>query len=327
MKKNRLKKTITAGVLCASLTVPSIALGLEALPVAAVDSEIIPIMYEIPHWFKPCIDELSIKYDVATVFAAKNLDAAATAGEFQKLVQLVLDGEYDSAPANMTREAVVSELARIWAEKCGQELGNVPVIKMIVYADMEEIDVQYHQGVTVAYMKDIAKGRGERVFAPKSDVTYGEMAALINNTRKAVEKELQSGSQPIAGGKYETKGSYKIEDGKVIFDFELLSHHTEKKQLKFGSGQQYEVIITDEKGEEVYKYSEGKAFTLALLFKDINPGESLKWQEEWDMTDKEGKKITPGKYKAEIRIMVFLEKGDEQIEESQLTTELDILIP
>ncbi len=41
----------------------------------------------------------------------------------------------------------------------------------------------------------------------------------------------------------------------------------------------------------MYRYSDVKFFTMALVYKDINPGESLKWQDEWDMTDKEGQKL------------------------------------
>ena len=112
-------------------------------------------------------------------------------------------------------------------------------------------------------MKGIAKGKDARVFDPKAEVTYGELAALICNTARAIESELESDRQPIIEGKFETRGSYEIKDGKVVFDFELVNHYSEPKQLQFGSGQQYEVVITNEKGEEVYRYSDDKFFTLA----------------------------------------------------------------
>lgn len=123
--------------------------------------------------------------------------------------------------------------------------------------------------------------------------------------------------------KFETIGSYKIEDDTVIFDFELVSDHSEAKELKFGSGQQFEVVITNEEAEEVYRYSDDKFFTQALVFKTINPGESLKWHDEWDMTNKDGEKLTSGKYKAEIKIMAISEENDEKIDENQLVTVID----
>jgi hypothetical protein len=157
----------------------------------------------------------------------------------------------------------------------------------------------------------------------KSDVTFGEMSALINNRSNAVTGELKSDNQTKAEEKFETKGSCEIKEDKVVFSFELVSHYTESKELKFGSGQQFEVIITDEEGKEVYRYSDGKFFTMALLFKRINPGESMKWQDEWNITNKEGEKITSGKYKAQISVLVITEEKDEKIEKDQLTTEID----
>jgi len=47
--------------------------------------------------------------------------------------------------------------------------------------------------------------------------------------------------------------------------------------------------------------------------KTINPGESIKWQDEWDMKDKDGNKLTSGKYKAKIEIMVVQEEEKERL--------------
>ena len=234
-----------------------------------------------------------------------------------------MDAEYNGAPDAMTREAVVYELMKVWAEKTGQDLDQIATIKMIIYSDTEQFDPKYNHAITVAYMKDVAKGRGGGIFDPKSDVTYGELAALIFNTAEAVKKEKEPDVQPIAEERFETRGSYEIKDGKVVFDFELVSHYTKPKDLLFGSGQQFELTITDEKGEEVYRFSDGKFFTLALVTETVNPGEALKWQDEWDMTDKEGNKLTTGKYTAKIDIMVVPEENSEKIEESQLTTVIE----
>lgn len=105
-----------------------------------------------------------------------------------------------------------------------------------------------------------------------------------------------------------TGGACQITEDKVSFDFTLTNHSSAVLELPFGSGQQFELVIRDEKGEEVYRYSDGKAFTLALVYKRINPGESLRWQDQWDLRDKEGNAVTPGRYRAEIEIMVIPEE-------------------
>jgi hypothetical protein len=322
MKKKLLGSTILSATLCSSLILTSFGLD-DIKPISAEDKKVIPISYQIKHWSLTFIDQLSKNYNVQGMFNEKDLNAPVKTEDFQNIVKLVLDTEYKGKPDSMTREAVVGELMKIWSQKTGHELDKIPTIRMVIYTDMEKINSNYYHAVTAAYMKNIAKGRGGGIFDPKTTVTYGELAALIYNTSESIHTETKTDVQPIVKGRFETKGNYAIKDGKVIFDFELMSHYTEPKELMFGSGQQYEITVTDEKGEEVYRFSDGKLFTLALVSKTINPGESLKWQEAWDMTDKNEKKLTSGKFKAEINIMAVPEINGDTIEKSSLTTVIE----
>jgi hypothetical protein len=313
MKKCYIRNSIIAGVLCTALIAPSLALGEEARPVLTRDTVITPISYELGHWSRPFLEQLLKKYDVGSVFKDKNADTAATEEDFLKLVKKVLDEKYDGKPQSMTREAVVDELTRIWADKAGLDLKNIAVAQMLIYTDTSDITAKYNHSITVAYMKNIAKGRGNGIFDPKAFVTYGELATLMDNTDKAIAKELQPSDQGIVRGRFETRGTYEINDNKVVFDFELMSHYTINKNLKFSSGQQFEIVITDQNGEEVYRFSDNKFFTMALLLKTVIPGEAIKWQDQWNMTNKKGEKLTSGSYKAKITIMVAAENDDEKI--------------
>ncbi len=324
MRSNLLKNTIIAGVLCTALTIPAFAHEMKGQSILLDDKEVIPISAEFQHWSETYVDQLSQRYDTEAIFKDKNPDGTITVQDFQNLVKLVIDKEYGGEPDSLAREAVVHEFARIWAEKTGKDLDNIAVIKMLIYSDTDQIDAKYNHSVTVAYMRNIARGVGGRVFNPKAEVTYGELAALAFNTNNAVENELKPEVQAIAKGRFETKGSYEIKDGEVVLNFELMSHYTEAQELMFSSGQQFEVTITDEQGEEVYRYSDNRFFTMALVHKSIHPGEALTWQDDWDMTNKEGEKLTSGKYKVEIRIMVVTEEDDEIIQESELKTVLNI---
>jgi hypothetical protein len=302
MRKRIIANVIIIGVVCSLLAAPAFALGAEGNG----------------HWSKGYIDQLSEDYDVAQAFDEKDPDDVITMEDFQNLVRLTVDEQYDGAPDTTTREAVVYELTSIWAKKVGKELESIPVIKMLIYSDTDSIDAKYRQGIIVAYMRDIAKGKGERVFDPKAGVTYGELAVLLLNTVKAIQDEPDIEEQGFV-----TRGSYEIGDDRAVFDFELVNNHAEPKRLQFGSGQQFELTITDEKGQEVYRYSDGKFFTMALIFKDMEPGEALKWQDEWDMTNKDGQKLTSGDYKAKIEVLVIPEEDGEKIDPAQLTTVLE----
>lgn len=314
-------------MICTTLTVPVLGADGAVRPVAVRDTEVVPISIRVDHWAKVYVEQLSKQYAVDSVFKGKDLDAAAGMQDFQNLVRLVLDKEYKGAPDSMAREAIVHEFTRLWSEKTGQKLDDIAVIKMLIYSDTEKIDAKYNHSVTAAYMNEIARGIGAGLFNPKANVTYGELAALAENTLRAIGKVADPEVQPIVKCRLETRGGYEIKDGKVVFDFELMSHYERPIELKLGSGQQFEVTITDENGREVYKYSEGKFFTMALLMKTLNPGEAIQWQDAWDLTDKEGHKLTAGKYRAEIKVLLVTEEGDEEFDESQLTKTIEFYIP
>ncbi|NLM36604.1 MAG: hypothetical protein GX202_00575 [Firmicutes bacterium] len=124
-----------------------------------------------------------------------------------------------------------------------------------------------------------------------------------------------------------TSCNYQITEDKVIFDFALTNHSSKALVLPFGSGQQFELVVKDEKGEEVYRYSDGKFFTLALVYKQINPGEALRWQDQWDRRDKAGNLVRPGRYRAEVEVLVIPEEDGDKIEDRQLRTTIEFTLP
>jgi hypothetical protein len=81
---------------------------------------------------------------------------------------------------------------------------------------------------------------------------------------------------------------------------ELFLTNESKSNITFEAptSQFYEIIVTDEKGQVVYQYSEGRAFLQAFQRIVLEPGESKTWLENLN----EEKHLTPGKYsvKAEL---------------------------
>lgn len=128
-------------------------------------------------------------------------------------------------------------------------------------------------------------------------------------------------------GHFETRGEYRLDDDQVVLAFALYNHHAEAKTLQFGSGQQFEVVVKNEDDEEVYRYSDGKFFTMALVDRRIEPGAALHWEDRWDRRDREGKKVSPGRYRAEIEIIVIPTDGGVTIERQQLRTSVEFTLP
>ncbi len=319
-----MKNKFVRGIVLTTALSSMISITAYAQSIKPISSEFIPISYKYSHWAESYLDKLSVNYDVVNIFEDKNLDSYITVEDFNNAIRSTIDESYENLTVSLTRESIIYECAKIWAGKTNKDLDSMPVIRMMIYSDTSDINVNYLNGIYIAYMYDIAKGREEGVFDPKANVTYGELAVLIINTINAIEEELTS-QEPVKTGEYETKGTYEIKDDKVIFHFEFISHHTEPQELMFGSGQQFELVITNEEGEEVYRFSDGKSFTMAIINKTLNPGQSMKWQDEWDMTDKEGNKLSRGNYKAEITVLVIPEEGNE-IDGDHLKTVLEFTL-
>ena len=68
--------------------------------------------------------------------------------------------------------------------------------------------------------------------------------------------------------------------------------------LHYVTGQRYEFIIANsETGEELWRWSDGQAFTEALDEQVLANGEVVEYTETWDQTNSAGEQVPEGRYK------------------------------
>lgn len=153
-------------------------------------------------------------------------------------------------------------------------------------------------------------------------VACGAVEETGGSQEEAVEKQpVEEAVQLNTTLDVEQKGS------KIVFTIKLRNESLQDITLPFGSGQKYEIIVQNEQGEEVYVYSADKMFTMALEMVDLKAGETLEWQEEWDLAAYE-QVISPGTYKAMVEVMVLLDSEElkETIDPEQLKVEKEFVI-
>ncbi|MDA7026063.1 BsuPI-related putative proteinase inhibitor [Bacillus sp. CLL-7-23] len=85
--------------------------------------------------------------------------------------------------------------------------------------------------------------------------------------------------------------------GKVEFNMSVKNNTDKTVEFHFNSGQKFELTVVDEKGNEVYRYSEGKVFTQVLETMKLKPGESYDFKDVW--TSVPG----PGKYSVNVTFL------------------------
>ncbi len=107
--------------------------------------------------------------------------------------------------------------------------------------------------------------------------------------------------------KLKTTLDVEQQENQLIFTLRLYNESLRDLTLPFGSGQQFEIVVKDEQGEEVYRYSADKMFTMALQMIELKAGDKMEWLETWDLSSHD---VPEGTYTVEAEVMVLL-KSDE----------------
>ncbi|MCI3921268.1 BsuPI-related putative proteinase inhibitor [Paenibacillus sp. TRM 82003] len=115
--------------------------------------------------------------------------------------------------------------------------------------------------------------------------------------------------------------------GKVDFRVTVTNVSDERRTLVFGSSQTLELVIVDEAAEAiVYRMSEHYSFLAVIQDRTVPAGESLTFEESWDMTNDDGERVPGGEYRASLRVAAKLE-SEQQVEPSELAAEATFRLP
>lgn len=124
-------------------------------------------------------------------------------------------------------------------------------------------------------------GGGDRVLLIKEGRTY----LSLEGVRKLLE---HLGEELVLTGLYTGQDLYKKGDN-ITAHLRLYNYTDEDIRLDFPSGQRYDLYLWQDQ-QEVWRWSEGKFFTMALIFKEIKAGESLVYDLDLDIS------LEPGEY-------------------------------
>lgn len=123
----------------------------------------------------------------------------------------------------------------------------------------------------------------------------------------------------------ETSLTVTEKEDDIVFDITLENKVTKDIEVTFPSGQQFEIVVTADDGEEVYRYSMEKLFTQAIQHQEVKAGQQLTWREVWD-SKVNGEQIPTGTYQAEVKINILTETTDLKISEESLVSKAEFTI-
>ncbi len=134
--------------------------------------------------------------------------------------------------------------------------------------------------------------------------------------------------QPVyVEGLLQTKLQTKTAKDSVKLLFSLDNISDRELKLTFGSGMRYDFAVYDSRDEEIYRWSNDKGFTQALIELKLKPSDSIEFEEEWNWTDNQGDAMPNGIYTLRLSIAAAVELPDDQaLDPAQLTAEADLIL-
>ncbi|MED1562091.1 hypothetical protein AJ85_06185 [Alkalihalobacillus alcalophilus ATCC 27647 = CGMCC 1.3604] len=146
--------------------------------------------------------------------------------------------------------------------------------------------------LTVCFLAACGLGDTQTGSSPEED----EINEEVNNEEENNEEVNGEGVFDELEYKVETNQT----DSELTVEMTLTNTSTESAMLSFSSGQKYEITLTNAAGEEVYRYSADKMFTMAIIQEVIPGGEELILSETVQLDEFE-----PGEYELTATIIVY----------------------
>lgn len=141
------------------------------------------------------------------------------------------------------------------------------------------------------------------------------LVALVLTAALAAVHVQQKGDEQVL------QAGIELTQDQANFTFSLTNVFDTAAHLVFSSGQQFELVVKDAEGTEVYRFSDGRLFTMALIYEELPPGASLTWSDVWDLKDKDGRPVAPGRFQAEITVLARVMDGP--LDSEQLSTSVE----
>ncbi len=239
------------------------------------------------HWAQTYVDQLEIRYPVKETMGDYNLNDFISLEGMKRLLRCTINPEEELY--STSRQEVVSKMVDIFSARSGINLDEVLFVALVPFEDFDQIRPEYTRNIMYAYSSGLLKGRDSNLMCPTDSLTYAEALVLISRLESM-----------IAADAFYVEGEVAKQESSIIFNFKMVNRSGQNQDLTFASSQIYEVMVTDRTGQEVYRYSENMMFAQMIIGKFIGPGESIPGQVVWDMKDKSGVLLPPGRYNVQI---------------------------
>ncbi|RXE58120.1 BsuPI-related putative proteinase inhibitor [Acetivibrio mesophilus] len=149
------------------------------------------------------------------------------------------------------------------------------------FDDEASIQKQYKKSVKYAFKLGFVKGRGNGKFDPKGSTTRAEAMIVLDKLMEALKEAVDEMVEQPKDAVEITPSLIKHKDGYKMM-LTIRNNSEQEVVIEHSSGQKYDFVLLDDKKEEIYRWSEGRGFTMALTQTTIPSGKIVEFSEEID---------------------------------------------
>ncbi len=220
---------------------------------------------------------ISIKYFAATDIKEYYNDVASSDSGAGALYDLVTCGIIDTKTSFRLAETLKrEEMIHFIVNACYYVAGNdfaVPAIYHVPFSDENKIDAKYVSDVNIAVAMGLVKGRENNMVSPSDASTRAESVAIVG--RIAEFKQQHKSDVTV-------KASTVQADGALDLTLSILNNTDKTITIDHNSQQIFDFVFFDKAGNELYRWSQDRIFTMMLVSTKIAPGEEKEFSDSID---------------------------------------------
>lgn len=126
------------------------------------------------------------------------------------------------------------------------------------------------------------------------------LSACINEINEEGDLQNKSGDDWEVELHIEDKFGQSVDafsQGEAVhMQLSLKNNAASERTLNFSSSQQYDLEVRDAEGEQVWRWSDDRAFLQMLTELSLAPNQTHKVEEVWDQSSSSGAAVPPGRY-------------------------------
>ncbi|MHB8061478.1 MAG: S-layer homology domain-containing protein [Ruminiclostridium sp.] len=185
----------------------------------------------------------------------------------------IIEGKGSFKPdGTLSREEMVHYIMNAYKYKMGDKYALIN-IKPPFFSDDSAVTPIYSGEVGRAVHYKLVVGSGKNLFYPKSNTTRAEAAVVISKLVSLVEKQ---NSEVVI------KPSVSVKDNSLEMKLSIINNSKDSVIFNHSSGQKFDFVLLDADKKELYKWSEGRAFTMMLTSTSIETGKTIEYSDILD---------------------------------------------